>query len=109
MKTSAVQTFNPTSTKDDNHKDKDNNHNHDKNWVRGVNVGGWLVMERYITPYQFAVRIACAELLLVSRSVAAPNKDSRTKLCDLYKCQPYRPLNVLTRFLHGRMDTAVLK
>lgn len=21
-------------------------------WIRGVNIGGWLVLERYITPYQ---------------------------------------------------------
>jgi len=30
-----------------------------KKWIRGVNVGGWLVMERYIAPYQvrYAVRL----------------------------------------------------
>jgi glucan 1,3-beta-glucosidase len=26
-----------------------------KQWVRGVNLGGWLVFERYITPYFFAL------------------------------------------------------
>lgn len=27
----------------------------DKAWIRGVNVGGWLTLERYIVPYQFAI------------------------------------------------------
>lgn len=31
----------------------DRNENHQL--IRGVNIGGWLVLERYITPYQFAV------------------------------------------------------
>ena len=26
-----------------------------KAWMRGVNLGGWLVLERYITPYLFSV------------------------------------------------------
>ena len=26
-----------------------------KEWIRGVNIGGWLVLERYITPYFFAL------------------------------------------------------
>jgi glucan 1,3-beta-glucosidase len=26
-----------------------------KNWIRGVNLGGWLVLERFITPYLFAI------------------------------------------------------
>ena len=26
-----------------------------KEWIRGVNIGGWLVLERYITPYLFVV------------------------------------------------------
>jgi glucan 1,3-beta-glucosidase len=24
-------------------------------WIRGVNLGGWLVLERYITPYMFSI------------------------------------------------------
>ncbi len=28
---------------------------HKKEWIRGVNIGGWLVLERYITPYLFVV------------------------------------------------------
>ena len=24
----------------------------EKKWIRGVNIGGWIVLERYITPYQ---------------------------------------------------------
>lgn len=27
----------------------------DESWIRGVNLGGWLVLERYITPYLFAI------------------------------------------------------
>jgi glucan 1,3-beta-glucosidase len=26
-----------------------------KTWIRGVNLGGWLVLERFITPYLFAI------------------------------------------------------
>ena len=26
-----------------------------KHWIRGVNLGGWLVLENYITPYFFAI------------------------------------------------------
>lgn len=26
-----------------------------RNWIRGVNLGGWLVLERWITPYLFAI------------------------------------------------------
>jgi len=26
-----------------------------KPWIRGVNIGGWLVLERFITPYFFAI------------------------------------------------------
>lgn len=29
--------------------------NSEKQWIRGVNIGGWQVLERYITPYLFAV------------------------------------------------------
>lgn len=33
----------------------DANLTHSRPWVRGVNLGGWLMLERFITPYQFAI------------------------------------------------------
>lgn len=66
-------------------------------WVRGVNLGGWLVMERYITPYQFAITDChlAGDFCWYPGQLTAPEKsDPAYKLCDLYKCTPHRPLNV---------------
>lgn len=62
-------------------------------WVRGVNLGGWLVMERYITPYQFAIT-EChlrGDFCWYPGQLSAPDKDSPDyQLCDLDKCPPAR-------------------
>lgn len=40
---------------DDDGNNKNNAYSDEKTWIRGVNVGGWLLAERFITPYLFAV------------------------------------------------------
>jgi glucan 1,3-beta-glucosidase len=90
MKSSSVQTFNPSAV-------QSSDSNTGRPWVRGVNVGGWLVMERYITPYQFAITDCHlkGDFCWYPGQLTAPDKDSpEYKLCDLYQCQPVRPVNV---------------
>jgi glucan 1,3-beta-glucosidase len=36
-------------------EDEQLRHSNKKNFIRGVNIGGWLMAERFITPYLFAV------------------------------------------------------
>jgi hypothetical protein len=38
-----------------NKNENENNKNKKKEWIRGVNIGGWLMAERFITPYLFAI------------------------------------------------------
>lgn len=45
----AAATITETETVDNNNNEKE------KEWIRGVNVGGWLLAERFISPYLFAV------------------------------------------------------
>mmetsp|Transcript_16937 Transcript_16937/g.36962 ORF Transcript_16937/g.36962 Transcript_16937/m.36962 type:complete len:581 (+) Transcript_16937:94-1836(+) len=62
-------------------------------WVRGVNIGGWLIMERYITPYTFAVT-SChvrGDLCWYPGQVNAP---PNAELCDIYRCEPILEENV---------------
>lgn len=63
-----------------------------KHWIRGVNLGGWLLLERYITPYQFSVTNCHLEgdFCWYPGQVDAPPKDSpHYQLCDLYACRPH--------------------
>lgn len=39
----------------DNNNENNNHYENEKVWIRGVNIGGWLLAERFITPYLFAV------------------------------------------------------
>ena len=68
-----------------------------RQWIRGVNLGGWLLLERYITPYQFAIT-SChlkGEFCWYPGQVDAPPEDSHDyQLCDLYACQPHLIENV---------------
>lgn len=68
-----------------------------KTWIRGVNLGGWLVLERYITPYQFSVT-SChlkGDFCWYPGQVNAPPEDSpEYQLCDLYACRPHLIENV---------------
>lgn len=84
---SFVHSFNMNTTATDN-----TNSDHNSNWVRGVNLGGWLVMERFITPYQFAITDChvrgdlCwyADALSISR-----NDTTNAPLCSNENCQPF--------------------
>ena len=63
-----------------------------KEWIRGVNIGGWLLAERFITPYLFAVNSCHLQGSLCwypgqmgsSSTSAEPN----ATLCDPTLCQP---------------------
>lgn len=60
----------------------------EKKWIRGVNVGGWLLAEQFITPYLFAVN-SChvqGDLCWYPGQIGAP-KDN-TNWCDPEKCKP---------------------
>lgn len=64
------------------------------NWIRGVNLGGWLVLERYIAPYQFAITDChlAGDLCWYPGAISAPDtSDPAYKECDLSECTPYRP------------------
>jgi len=68
----------------------------DKHWVRGVNLGGWLVLERYITPYLFSVTNCHVQgdLCWYPGALSAPSSHDPTyKQCDLSKCAPVKVFN----------------
>jgi glucan 1,3-beta-glucosidase len=77
----------------------------DKPWVRGVNLGGWLMLERYITPYTFAVTDCHlrGDFCWYPGQINAPppsdgddqDDDDDDRLCDLYTCKPMLKDNVL--------------
>ena len=68
-------------------------------WIRGVNIGGWLLMERFITPYLFALN-SChieGELCWYPGQLSAPPTSSpQHQYCNLYECQPHMIDNVQT-------------
>ena len=70
-------------------------------WVRGINLGGWLVLERYITPYQFALtdcHVQATEdddLCWYPGAISAPPTHSpKYRRCDFSKCKPYLQENI---------------
>jgi len=66
-------------------------------WIRGVNLGGWLVIERYIVPYQYAITDCHLKGDLCwypGQLSAPPTKDPNYKLCDLKKCKPVLKKNI---------------
>ena len=68
-----------------------------KDWIRGVNLGGWLVIERYIVPYQFAITNCHVQgnLCWYPGQLSAPSKhDTAYRLCDLYQCQPLQKVPI---------------
>lgn len=57
-------------------------------WIRGVNLGGWLVLERFITPYLFAVT-SChirGNFCWYPGQLSAPPSYTA---CDLFACKPH--------------------
>ena len=69
-------------------------------WIRGVNLGGWLVLERYITPYMFSITDCHIQgkLCWFPGQLSAPTtrhgKQDESLLCDITRCQPHRIENV---------------
>jgi glucan 1,3-beta-glucosidase len=62
-------------------------------WIRGVNIGGWLLAERFITPYLFALNTCHlnGDLCWYKGQIGAP---PNATLCDPVKCKPVLPLMV---------------
>eukprot|EP00536_Pseudo-nitzschia_multiseries_P015414 jgi/Psemu1/217997/e_gw1.881.14.1 len=59
-------------------------------WIRGVNIAGWLLAERLVTPYLFALN-SChlqGEWCFYPQQISAPPTKSRQhKLCDMFFCK----------------------
>ena len=76
-----------------------------KEWIRGVNIGGWLMAERFITPYLFAVNTCHLEgdmcwypgQIGTTGESAGPDssKYNTSNLCDPQKCRPVLPFRVM--------------
>jgi glucan 1,3-beta-glucosidase len=63
-----------------------------KSWIRGVNIGGWLLLERFITPYFFALtscHIAGNFCWYPGQIDAPPTNHPEYEVCDLYNCKPH--------------------
>lgn len=63
----------------------------EKQWIRGVNIGGWLLAEQFITPYLFAVNTCHMEgkLCWYEGQIGAP-EDS--EICDPEICLPVQKI-----------------
>lgn len=72
-----------------------------KPWIRGVNLGGWLVLERYITPYQFAITDCHlrGEYCWYPGALSSPSNMTDKSICNLNRCHPHR-----TTVVHGNND-----
>jgi glucan 1,3-beta-glucosidase len=66
-------------------------------WIRGVNIGGWLLLERFITPYMFALT-SChlqGDFCWYPGQLSAPPLDSKKhKYCNLFECEGLKELPV---------------
>lgn len=65
-------------------------------WVRGVNIGGWLVMERFITPYAFALTTCHLRgefCLYPGQDGNNNNNNDPFPICDMYHCKPVQFLS----------------
>lgn len=65
--------------------------NNVRSWIRGVNLGGWLLLERYITPYHFAIT-SChlnGDFCFYPGALSAPSISSNDyKECNHQHCTP---------------------
>lgn len=59
-----------------------------KEWIRGVNVGGWLLAERFIVPYLFAVNSCHMEGSLCVYPGQMGLDDGDNEICDPQVCEP---------------------
>jgi glucan 1,3-beta-glucosidase len=83
-----------------------NRSNTTNSWIRGVNLGGWLVLERYIVPYQFAVtdcHLRGDFCWYPGAASAPPETDPNYRPCDANKCRPAK----IAGALGGRPDYPV--
>jgi glucan 1,3-beta-glucosidase len=70
------------------------------NWIRGVNIGGWLVLERFITPYLFAITTChlsgnfCYHPGQIGRMTGYTT--TTTKECDWKVCKPVLQKNSIS-------------
>lgn len=79
----------------------------DHTWIRGVNLGGWLLIERFIVPYMFATT-SCH---LRGDHCCYPGMLSANKtceVCDLYACPPARSIQDASQSLDYPLDEYVL-
>lgn len=63
----------------------------EKKWIRGVNIGGWLVLERYIVPYHFSITDChlSGDLCFFPGALSAPPPGHPDyQLCDVHTCKP---------------------
>lgn len=74
----------------------------EQRWIRGVNVGGWLMAEHFITPYLFAVNTChlAGDLCWYPGQVGmdaatAKGTYNASNICDPSRCKPVRPLRVM--------------
>lgn len=71
------------------------NHKHGhQEWVRGVNLGGWLVLERFIAPYFFALTTCHlkGDYRFYDGQIDAPPEDSpHYKRMNATECRPVLP------------------
>jgi glucan 1,3-beta-glucosidase len=77
---------------DDDDDDDDLQSSSARSWIRGVNIGGWLLMERFITPYLFAItscHIKGDFCWYPGQLSAPPQQHEDHQYCDLYNCQPH--------------------
>lgn len=60
------------------------------NFFRGVNIGGWLLLERFITPYMFALTDCHikGDFCWFPNQISAPPVDSKHhEYCDMFHCE----------------------
>lgn len=53
--TADATTYGNTESSPSSSSSSSSSHSSKSSWIRGVNIGGWLLMERFITPYMFAL------------------------------------------------------
>lgn len=94
-------TNDPNENENENENNyNNNNHKNDrpKEWIRGVNIGGWLMAERFISPYLFAVNSCHLQGSLCyypgqmglddDETVVFTKDGTAPSVCDTQVCKP---------------------
>lgn len=61
-------------------------------WIRGVNIAGWLLAERLVTPYLFALNSCQLKgdwCFYPGQLSAPPSFHRENQYCDMYSCTPH--------------------